>query len=84
MLSVRSVAVPVVALAVAAGLSGCGSDDPKDTRKPKPTEATSSAVADYLPVPSDVTLTEPGTQLGLGEAADLRGFAKEWRAGQPR
>ncbi|GAA4102110.1 hypothetical protein ACFFOS_04340 [Nocardioides kongjuensis] len=67
MLSVRSVAVPVVALAVAAGLSGCGSDDPKGTRKPKPTEATSSAAADYLPVPSDVTLTEPGTQLGLGE-----------------
>ena len=24
------------------------------------------------------------TQLGLGETADLRGFAKEWRAGQPR
>ena len=23
-------------------------------------------------------------KLGLGEAADLRGFAKEWRAGQPR
>jgi hypothetical protein len=67
MLSVRSVAVPVVALVVAAGLSGCGSDDTTDTKKAKPTEATSSAAADYLPVPSDVTLTEPGTQLGLGE-----------------
>jgi hypothetical protein len=59
--------VPALALAVAAGLSGCGSDDTKDTKKAKPSEATSSAAADYLPVPDDVTLTEPGTQLGLGE-----------------
>ena len=68
MLSVRSVAVPVVALVAAAGLSGCGSDDPKDTRKPKPTEATSSAAADYLPVPSDVTLTELAAATGISKS----------------
>lgn len=72
MLSVRSVAVPALALAVAAGLSACGSDDGSGDgsgdKAPKPTpSATSTAPATYLPVPDDVTLTEPGTQLGLGE-----------------
>lgn len=68
MLTVRSVAVPALALVVAAGLSGCGSDDTKDAKKAKPTAtATATVPADYLPVPSDVTLTEPGTALGLGE-----------------
>ena len=67
MLSLRSVAVPALALAVAAGLSGCGSDDSKDAKKAKPTaSATTTAPADYLPVPDDVTLTEPGTSLALG------------------
>ena len=67
MLTVRSVAVPVVALVVAAGLSGCGSDDSVDAKKTKPTATATTTAADYLPVPGDVTLTEPGTQLGLGE-----------------
>ena len=67
MLSLRSVAVPALALAVAAGLSGCGSDDSKDAKKAKPTaSATTTAPADYLPVPDDVTLTDPGTALALG------------------
>ncbi|MBM7519797.1 hypothetical protein [Nocardioides nitrophenolicus] len=68
MLSLRSVAVPVAALVVSAGLAGCGSDDPKDAKKARATaSATTTAPADYLPVPSDVTLTEPGTVLGLGQ-----------------
>ena len=68
MLTARSVAVPVAALVVAAGLAGCGSDDTEGAEKAEPSAtSTASAAADYLPVPSDVTLTEPGTRLGLGE-----------------
>ncbi|GAA3537730.1 hypothetical protein [Nocardioides daeguensis] len=68
MLTIRSVAVPVAALVAAAGLAGCGSDDPKGAKSAKPSAtATSTAPASYLPVPDGVTLTAPGTQLGLGE-----------------
>ncbi|KRC57739.1 MULTISPECIES: hypothetical protein [unclassified Nocardioides] len=61
-----------LALCVAAGLAGCGSDDGKDARdgkestSPSPTESTSAPAA-YLDVPDGVTLTEPGTALALGE-----------------
>ena len=69
MLTFRSVAVPAVALAVAVGLSACGSDggkgEEKESAKPTPS-ATSSAPA-YLDAPDGVTLTEPGTALDLGE-----------------
>ncbi|TNM41251.1 hypothetical protein FHP29_09665 [Nocardioides albidus] len=68
MLTFRSVAVPVAALVAVTGLSGCGSDD-KPVKRAEPTEASSSAATDYLPVPDDVTLTEPGSELGLGEEA---------------
>ncbi|GAA1543793.1 hypothetical protein [Nocardioides humi] len=60
-------------LVIAAGLAltalaGCGSDDGDDAEeRPSPSEATSAAPATYLPVPEDVTLTEPGTALALGE-----------------
>lgn len=65
---VRPLAVPALALAVAAGLAACGSDDGKDAEQAKPSpSATSAAPETYLPVPDDVTLTEPGTALGLGE-----------------
>lgn len=68
MLTIRSVAVPVAALVAVAGLSGCGSDEKKDATSAKPSAtATSTAPASYLPVPDGVTLTAPGTQLGLGE-----------------
>lgn len=70
MLSVRSVAVPALALVVAVGLSGCGSDekspDGAGSTGPSPTSTTTSA-APYLEVPGDVDLTAPGTQLALGE-----------------
>ncbi|WP_377321718.1 hypothetical protein ACFJIY_20975 [Pimelobacter simplex] len=68
MLTLRSAVAPVAALVVAAGLAACGSDDGEPTGRPRASEPTSSAApASYLAVPDGVTLTEPGTQLGLGE-----------------
>ncbi|UUW89086.1 hypothetical protein [Pimelobacter simplex] len=66
---VRLAAVPVAALVAAAGLAACGSDAGKDADdRPRASEAPSStAPASYLAVPEGTTLTEPGTQLGLGE-----------------
>jgi hypothetical protein len=65
---VRPLAVPALALAVAVGLSACGSDDGEDADRAQPSpSATSAGPETYLPVPDDVTLTEPGTALGLGE-----------------
>ena len=59
-----------LALVVAGGLAGCGSDDGKgdadESASPSPS-ATSTGPAPYLPVPEGVTLTEPGTALDLGE-----------------
>ncbi|GAA3673249.1 hypothetical protein GCM10022237_36110 [Nocardioides ginsengisoli] len=66
MLSVRSLAVPVATLVAAAGLSACGSDD-KPAAAPSAGASASAAPSSYLPVPDGVTLTEPGTQLALGE-----------------
>ncbi|MCR1782273.1 hypothetical protein KVF89_06995 [Nocardioides carbamazepini] len=61
---------PVIAAGLAlTALAGCGSDDGEDAKKqatPTPS-ATGAAPEAYLPVPDDVTLTEPGTALGLGE-----------------
>lgn len=66
----RSTAAAGLALAVAGGLAGCGSDDATedadDKVSPSPS-ATSTGPAPYLPVPEGVTLTEPGTALELGE-----------------
>lgn len=66
----RSTLVPAVLLGLALGVAGCGTDDePKDVKesaKPSPTSTTASP-APYLSVPEGVTLTEPGTQLALGE-----------------
>ncbi|WP_408895985.1 hypothetical protein ACJ5H2_13830 [Nocardioides sp. R1-1] len=65
---VRSVAVPALALAVAAGLAACGSDDDRPEGKAEPSaSASATGPTTYLEVPDDVTLTEPGTALGLGE-----------------
>jgi hypothetical protein len=65
---VRLAAVPVAALVAAAGLAACGSDAGKSDAGPKPSESPSSAApTSYLAVPDGTTLTEPGTQLGLGE-----------------
>lgn len=68
MLSVRSLAAPALALVVAAGLAACGSDDSSDRDDTTPSpSASESAAATYLDVPDGVTLTEPGTALGLGD-----------------
>jgi len=65
---VRSLAVPAAALVAVAGLAACGSDDAGDEKKARPTaSASTTAPSTYLPVPDDVTLTEPGTRLALGE-----------------
>lgn len=62
---------------LAAALGACGSedekrDDAKDEKSATPTPspaATTAAPASYLPVPSGVALTAPGTELDLGEHA---------------
>lgn len=65
---------------LAAGLlAGCGGADDGDGQEPdasttesSATEATSSEpAAGYLPVPAGVTLTEPGTDLALGDDASV-------------
>lgn len=51
-------------------LAGCGStdDEPKDKASARPsTSATTETPGPYLEAPVGVTLTEPGTQLDLGE-----------------
>ena len=60
-------------------LAGCGgSDDSGGERDDATADASSAAtseatedLSDYLPVPSGVTLTEPGTTLGYGEPATI-------------
>src|SRR3954467_7650113 len=63
-------------LAVGA-LAGCGgADDTKDEDEPSAASSTEAASGEptgsgYLPVPSEVTLTEPGTALGFGDQATV-------------
>ncbi len=64
--SARRLASVALALAVAAGLAACGSDEEPKTKKAKPS-ASATTEPPYLPVPKGVTLTEPGTALELGE-----------------
>lgn len=47
-------------------LAGCGSEDPEGDAGPKPS-ASATEPSTYLEVPDDVTLTEPGTALALGQ-----------------
>lgn len=63
---IRPVLAAGLALAVASGLAGCGSDE-EPKAKPE-ASASTSAPATYLEVPDGVTLTEPGTALSLGQA----------------
>ncbi|MDQ6527046.1 hypothetical protein RB608_25745 [Nocardioides sp. LHD-245] len=64
----RSTRLVIAAGLALTALAGCGSDDGKEAKQAKPSPtATSTAPTTYLPVPGDVTLTEPGTALGLGE-----------------
>lgn len=51
-------------------LAGCGSDSADEAAEPEPSASTSDPAA-YLDTPDGVTLTEPGTELSLGEAATV-------------
>ncbi len=68
---VRPVVAAGLALAVAGGLAGCGSDegkgDAEESVSPSPSATLRTGPASYLEVPDGVTLTEPGTALDLGE-----------------
>lgn len=58
----------IAATALVATTAACGGDDPA----PAPQEESSAAAAaGYLEVPVGVTLTEPGSALGLGETATV-------------
>ncbi len=65
----------VAALLLSLGaLTGCGGDgnnnDSEDgSPSPSPSTETSEAEESYLPVPEGVELTDPGSELGLGESA---------------
>lgn len=66
----RSAFASVVVLGLVLGAAGCGSDEKKasDDKSAKPSaSATTESPASYLEVPAGVTLTEPGTQLALGD-----------------
>lgn len=66
----RSTLGPAVVLGLALGVAGCGSEEKKagdgETVSPSPT-STTTGPASYLEVPESVVLTEPGTDLALGE-----------------
>jgi len=62
------------ALTAALAFAGCGGDDSDGTTEggPEPSETTTAVdgtEAAYLEAPEGVELTEPGTELGLGESA---------------
>lgn len=65
----RSTFASVVLLGLVLGAAGCGSEEKKasDDKSAKPSPSVSESPASYLEVPAGVTLTEPGTQLALGE-----------------
>jgi hypothetical protein len=76
-LSMRAAAAALGGVLALGALTGC-SDDGSDeadadepTTEPTATETTSAAPTDYLTVPTGVTLTEPGTDLGLTETASV-------------
>lgn len=65
----RSTLASVVLLGLVLGAAGCGSGEKKasDDKSAKPSPSASESPTSYLEVPEGVTLTEPGTQLALGE-----------------
>jgi hypothetical protein len=64
---IRSGAVALVAALAVAGCSASSDDEPQTAASPTPT-ATASETP-YLPVPSGVELTTPGSQLSVGDHA---------------
>jgi hypothetical protein len=72
---IRRLALGCVSV-LALGLSGCSGDDGTngntesgDEPTQSPTSETSESEEPYLPVPAGVELTEPGSELGVGESA---------------
>jgi hypothetical protein len=68
----RLAAVAAVVLALGL-LAGCGDDEGDAEESPGPSLSATEAGAtdDYLPVPEGVTLTPPGTRLGLGDTGTV-------------
>jgi hypothetical protein len=74
-LVLRRLAPIAAALLLSLGaLTGCSDDDKgksDDDGSPSPTSETSEAAESYLPVPDGVELTEPGSDLNVGDAAAI-------------
>ncbi len=72
-LMLRRLAPIAAATLLALGvLSGCSGDDDKgdsEDGSPTPSSETSDAEEPYLPVPEGVELTEPGSEVGVGQSA---------------
>ncbi|GAA4369754.1 hypothetical protein [Nocardioides caricicola] len=62
---------PAIGLAVCAVLvlGGCTDDGGSDSADPSPSATVATSATPYLPVPAGVTLTPPGSQLSVGDAA---------------
>ena len=59
----------LLSLGALTGCGGDGSDNDSDDGSPSPSSETSDGEEDsYLPVPDGVELTEPGSELGVGES----------------
>jgi len=69
----RIAPITAAALLTLGALAGCsgdnGDNDTSDQPSQSPTEATSDPDEPYLPVPAGVELTEPGSELVVGESA---------------
>ena len=73
----RQVAAAAAILLALGVLSGCGGgndgndsdNDSDNVGAPSPSSETTAAEKPYLPVPEGVELTEPGTDLGVGQPA---------------
>lgn len=65
----------VLAVVLALSLAACSGEDPAEPPESsgpsEPSEPASTGPESYLPVPDDVTLTAPGTDLELGRPATV-------------
>ncbi|WP_243060990.1 hypothetical protein [Nocardioides sp. SR21] len=64
---------PALALAVSAvlALAGCSTGGGSDSAGPSASATATPSATPYLPVPAGVTLTPPGSQLSVGDAASV-------------
>jgi len=61
-------AAVLLSLGALTGCGGDGNDNDSDDGSPGPSSETSEGEASYLPVPDGVELTEPGSELDVGES----------------